>query len=99
MKKENLKQKQERTKYSPEFKDRAIELAKTIGVPQAAKDLGIPPSMLYAWRKARELSGTAVENKKMQEAEMARLRRENARLAEENSFLKKAAAYFAKDPK
>jgi transposase len=32
-----------------------------------------------------------MENQKIQQAEMARLKRENARLQEENSFLKKVA--------
>ena len=32
-------------------------------------------------------------------AELARLKREVSRLSQENQFLKKAAAYFAKEPK
>ncbi len=85
-----------RKQYSGEFKDRALELAKKVGVPQAAADLGIPSAMLYSWRTKQSQCGTPLENKKIQEAELMRLKRENARLEEENSFLKKAAAYFAK---
>ena len=99
MKEDFSKQKQDRKKYSPEFKDRALELAKKVGVVQAAKDLGIAAAMLYSWRTQQNQSGDPLENKKLQEAEMARLKRENARLEEEISFLKKAAAYFAKAPK
>jgi transposase len=43
--------------------------------------------------------GGLLEDQKLQQAEMARLKRENARLEEEVAFLKKAAAYFAKLPK
>jgi transposase-like protein len=32
-------------------------------------------------------------------AELARIKRDNARMEEEVAFLKKAAAYFAKQPK
>lgn len=99
MKESFSEQKQDRKKYSAEFKDRAVELAKKLGVAQAAKDLGIPSAMLYSWRTKRSQYGQPLEAKKLQEAEMMRLKRENARLEEENSFLKKAAAYFAKTQK
>jgi len=88
-----------RKKYSGEFKDRALALANNVGVPQAAQDLGIPSSMLYSWRSKHNQCGQPLEVKKLQEAELMRLKRENARLEEENSFLKKAAAYFAKAQK
>jgi len=39
------------------------------------------------------------EDQKLQQAETARLKRENIRLEDELAFLKKAAAYFAKQPK
>lgn len=92
-----LDQKISRRKYSPQFKDQALERAEKEGVPQVAKDLGIAESMLYSWRSKKQLFGNSLENQKCQQADMARLKRENARLLEENSFLKKAAAYFAKD--
>lgn len=99
MKEKISEQKSGRKKYSPEFKDRALALSDKVGVPQAAIDLSIPSSMLYSWRTKRDQSGQPHEFRKLQEAEMMRLKRENARLEEENSFLKKAAAYFAKTPK
>ena len=39
------------------------------------------------------------ESERVQGAEIARLKRAVSALEEENSFLKKAAAYFAKVPK
>ncbi len=95
----NPAQKIIRKKYSPQFKDQALEQAVKDGVPQVAKDLGIKESMLYSWRSQQKQRGDSIENQKLQQAEVSRLRREVARLAEENAFLKKAAAYFAKESK
>jgi transposase len=55
--------------------------------------------MLYSWRSKRCQTGRPFEEQKLQQAELARLKQENARLEEEVAFLKKAAAYFAKIPK
>jgi transposase len=88
-----------RQKYSPQFKDQAVERAAKEGVPQVAKDLGIKESMLYYWRTQKSLSGSTIENQKLQQAEMARLKREVDRLEQENSFLKKVATYFTKESK
>ena len=99
MSKENMSQKKQRQKYSPQFKDQALERVSKDGVPQVAKDLGLSEAMLYSWRAKQKQGGSSLENQKIQQAEFARLKREVARLAEENEFLKKAAAYFAKDTK
>jgi len=88
-----------RKKYSPQFKDQALERAIKDGIPQVAKDLGIKESILYYWRARRQQGGDSIENQKLQQAEVSQLKREVARLAEENAFLKKAAAYFAKESK
>lgn len=88
-----------RNKYSPQFKDQALERAAKAGVAQTAKDLGIPEAMLYSWRTRQRQSGQPLEQQKLQQAELTRLKREVSRLEEENAFLKKAAAYFAKEPK
>jgi len=66
---------------------------------QAAKDLGIAQSMLYGWQSKSRQTGQSVEDQKLQQAELARLKRDNTRLEEEVAFLKKAAAYFAKQPR
>lgn len=99
MSKENTSQKKHRQKYSPQFKDQALERVTKDGVAQVAKDLGLSEAMLYSWRAKQKQGGNSLENQKIQQAELARLKREVARLAEENEFLKKAAAYFAKDTK
>jgi transposase len=88
-----------RNKYTPQFKEQALERADRDGIPLVAQDLGLAESMLYSWRAKRRQTGQPFEDQKLQQAELARLRRENARLEEEVAFLKKAAAYFAKQPK
>jgi transposase len=88
-----------RNNYSAQFKEQALERADRDGIPKVAKDLGLAESMLYNWRSKRRQTGQPFEDQKLQQAEMARLKRENARLEEEVAFLKKAAAYFAKLPK
>ena len=99
MNEENKNQKQNRRKFSAEFKDQILARAETDGVAQVAKDLGIKESMIYSWRSKKKSGGDSLENQKIQQAEMARLKRENSRLQEENSFLKKVATYFTKESK
>jgi len=99
MKENSTRQKKVRQQYSPQFKDQAVERIAKDGVPQVAKDLGIAESMLYYWRAQKNRSGSTIENQKLQQAEMARLKRENERLQEENAFLKKVATYFTKESK
>ena len=88
-----------RNKYTAQFKEQALERADRDGIPKVAQDLGLGEAMLYSWRTKRRQTGKPFEDQKLQQAEMARLKRENARLEEEVAFLKKAAAYFAKLPK
>jgi transposase len=99
MKSHEQETKPQRNKYSPQFKEQALERAKKDGVGKAAKDLGLAPAMLYSWQAKARQTGQPFEEQKLQQAEMARLKRENTRLAEEVAFLKKAAAYFAKEPR
>ncbi len=88
-----------RNKYTSQIKEQALERAAKDGIPKVAQDLGLAESMLYSWQSKRRQTGQPFEEQKLQQAELARLKRENARLEEEVSFLKKAAAYFAKMPK
>ncbi len=88
MKSNEQETKPQRNKYSPQFKEQALEHAKQDGVPKAAKDLGLAPAMLYSWQAKARQTGIPFEEQKLQQAEIARLKRENARLAEEVAFLK-----------
>jgi transposase len=96
---EKTNQKQVRRKFSPEFKDQVLLRAEKDGVATVAADLGVKESMIYSWRAKRKSGGTTLENQKIQQVEMNRLKREVDRLTTECDFLKKAAAYFAKDSK
>lgn len=62
-----------RKKYSSQFKDQALERIAKDGVPQVAKDLGLPQAMLYSWRSRRQQGGNSIENQKLQHAEFPRL--------------------------
>jgi len=59
------------------------------------------PETLRTWvRRDQEASESAEADLPLNErAELKELRRRNRELEQENSFLKKAAAYFAKDPR
>ena len=85
-----------RKRYSKEFKDEALALAEKLGVPAAAKELGLHESQLYGWRVKSRADRDQSETERNQAAEIARLKRQVADQAEELSILKKAAAYFAK---
>jgi transposase len=88
-----------RNQYSPEFKKQALERAGKDGVTATARDLNLNEGQLYAWRQKQRLEGLTGEDQKLQQGELARLKRDLVRLEEENAFLKKAAAYFARTPK
>ncbi len=66
--------KTERRKYSPQFKEQALERAKKDGVSKVAKDLGIAESMIYNWRKQSGSTGIPFEDQKIQASELARLK-------------------------
>ena len=89
-----------RSRYSPEFKEEAMRQVTESGysVTDVAARIGVSTHSLYKWVKAakpdtaeaNELTKTRLENQK--------LKAENRRLHEERDILKKAAAYFAKNP-
>ena len=92
-----------RRKFSREFKLEAVRLVTERGdaVAQAARDLDVAESVLRRWM--RELSGDPAQAfpgngvLKPDQIEIARLRKEVAKLKAERDILKKAAAYFARD--
>jgi transposase len=85
-----------RQQYSTEFKQQALQRAQRDGVAQAAQDLGLQAQQLYTWRAKAQQNDAVSEEQRNAQAELAKLKREMARLTEENEFLKKTAAYFAK---
>ena len=85
-----------RKRYSKQYKDEALALAERIGVSEAAKQLGLHDTQLYAWRSKARLQQQRGEVEEKLALENARLKRQLAEQAEELAILKKAAAYFAK---
>jgi transposase len=90
-------------KFSPEFKDEAVKLVIDWSRPiaQVARELGINEGTLGNWvnQYRRDHAG---DEPPLNVSERARLReaeRELRELRMENEFLKKAAAYFARDPR
>jgi len=86
-KKEEVITRSVRNKYTAQFKEQALERSDRDGIPKVAQDLGLAEATLYAWRAKRRQTGQPFEDQKLQQAEMARLKRENARLEEEVAFL------------
>ena len=92
-----------RRTFSREFKLEAVRLVteRGVAVAQAAKDLDVHENVLRKWvRELREEPQEAFPGngkQKAQVAEIARLRKEVAKLKMERDILKKAAAYFAKE--
>ena len=96
-----------RRRFTREFKLEAVRLVNegNESVSAVAERLGIRPDMLRNWkRQVAGLPGTQKHNifrgqgkATGEAAELKRLRREVEQLQQERDFLKKAAAYFAKE--
>ena len=85
---------------SPEFRRRAVELARLREKPiaQIAKDLGIAESGLRRLMKQADVGEGKSEGLTSDErAELVRLRREKRTLEMEVEILKRASAYFARE--
>ena len=87
--------------HPPEFRQRAVELARegTKPVARLAKDLGISESCLRNWMAQADADdkGSQVKLTSPEKKELAELRRKNRQLEMENDILKRAAAYFARE--
>lgn len=85
---------------SPEFRERAVELAQQRDKPIAgiAKDLGISEFCLRRWVEQSEVdAGRKPGLTRGERTELVRLRKENRRQAMEIEILKRASAYFASE--
>jgi transposase len=94
-----------RRTFTTEFKHEAVKLVVQRGmtVSQASKDLGLHVNVLRAWvRDAKSNGQSAFPGRGKQrpdDAEVSRLRRELAKAQAERDILKKAIAYFAREPR
>jgi len=88
-----------RKPHSLEYRAEAVALADRIGVPAAAKELGVSGPLLYSWRDKARLKESANDAMQRLLEENVRQKRQLAEQAEELAILKKAAAYFAKGMK
>ena len=91
--------------FSREFKLEAIKLVTERGMSQAqaARDLDLHPNVLRKWVKDFKADPQQAfpgrGKMKPDDAEVARLKRELAKTRAERDILKKAIAYFAKEPR
>lgn len=89
--------------FSREFKLEAVKMVsdRGVSVAQAARDLGLHENVLRKW--VRDLKADPQHafpgegQMKPEQAEIAALRKEVAKLKMERDLLKKAAAWFAKE--
>jgi transposase len=92
---------QPRRVFTEEFKRDAVRLAKERGnTAEVARDLGIHEGLLSRWKKRLEAAPERPFPGKGNplDADLALLKRENARLKEENEILKKAVGIFTVRP-
>ena len=88
-------------KYTAEFREEAAKLVveSSRSVADVAREIGVSETTLGNWTRAYR-EAHAEEEPELQVSERAKLReleRRNRELEMENAFLKKAAAYFAKE--
>ena len=90
-----------RRKYTPEQKADAVRMVRRVGnLAKVARDLDLTENSLRNWVKQADIDegtgpGGALTTEEREE--LRRLRREVRTLEMERDFLKKAAAFFAKE--
>jgi len=99
-----MKIKQSRKTYTKEFKFEAVRLAEESSQSylQVARDLGVSNGSLSKWRdmysQKKEKAFKNEVNLSSEAQEVKRLKLELMKVKEERDVLKKAVAYFAKNP-
>jgi transposase len=91
-----------RRQFTDEFKLEAVRLIRESGRPvaQVARELGISDNVLYRWRTEQRYvasQGGTRPSVRAEQDELTRLKRENETLRKERDFLRRAAAFFAKE--
>jgi len=91
-----------RRQFTDAFKSEAVRLTRESGRPvaQEARELGISDNVLYRWRSEQqqvESQGGTLQSMRAAQDELVRLKRKNETLKQERDFLKRAAAFFARE--
>jgi transposase len=91
-----------RRQFTDAFKSEAVRLTRESGRPvaQVARELGISDNVLYRWRTEQQQvdsQGRTRQAVRAEQDELTRLTRENETLRKERDFLKRAAAFFARE--
>lgn len=90
-----------RQKYSADFKAGAVDQVRRsdVSCAQVARELGIPADLLSRWRREADAQGPKAfgGSGTPRDEELARLKRELARVQKERDFLRAAATFFAKE--
>lgn len=99
-------QKRQRRSYTQEYRVEAAGLVIDTGrsIAAVAREIGVGEQTLGTWVKAEKDrrcvdGGSTGALNEDERAELARLRRENFDLKQDNEFLGKAAAFFASKPR
>ena len=97
-----------KSEYSREEKIAAVKLVTEGGrdVPSVANEYGIHENTLWKWKRQYTINPETafhgepvLSAQEAQERELQQLRRRIRELEQENDFLKKVSAYFAKNPR
>lgn len=96
--------KRKRRKFTAEYKAEVVGLVQASGksVRQVAKELELTETAVRAWVRQHRIDGRRDPQGPLtseERAELTRLRREFKTVTQERDFLKKAAAFFARDGK
>jgi transposase len=106
MKTQIRKPARERASYTEQYKQEALELWRNSGrsAAKVATELGIRPPLLYRWARLQSLAKTSKQGQEPKrsiealEAEIRRLRTENAKLLEQREVLKKSLGILSEVP-
>ncbi len=89
------------SKYSPEFRERAVRLARESERPISAiaRDLGVHPDSLRTWMQQAEADNGSRGDRltTAEREELTALRREVRDLRRSNEILKAASVFFARE--
>jgi transposase len=89
-----------RPAYPDEFRREAVQMLRAGRTPrELAESLGVSQQTLRNWRRQEQIDRHERDDglTSIEQDELRRLRRENARLKQERDLLKRAAAFFAKE--